>query len=62
MSTNIDELFIKNDITHIKGWGRFSGPGELEVDLLAGGKENIKAKNVIIATGSVSNHLPAKSI
>jgi dihydrolipoamide dehydrogenase len=46
----------------MKGWGRFAGPGELEVDLIEGGKEKIKAKNVIIATGSTSNHLPGNSI
>jgi pyruvate/2-oxoglutarate dehydrogenase complex dihydrolipoamide dehydrogenase (E3) component len=46
----------------MKGWGRFAGMNELEVDLLQGGKEKIKAKNVIIATGSTSNFLPGNTI
>jgi dihydrolipoamide dehydrogenase len=46
----------------MKGWGRFSGMNELEVDLLQGGKDKIKAKNIIIATGSTSNFLPGNTI
>jgi len=29
---------------------------------LQGGKDTIKAKNIIIATGSTSNHLPGNTI
>lgn len=46
----------------MKGTGRFTGFGEIEIELLQGGTEKIKAKNTIIATGSRSNELPGGSI
>lgn len=62
LTSGIEFLFKKNGVQYLKGYGRFAGLGKLEVDLLAGGKEHLKAKNVIIATGSTSNHLPGNSI
>ena len=43
----------------MKGWGKFAGPNEIDVDMNSGGTERISAKNVIIATGSEPNALPA---
>ncbi len=43
----VDFLFKKNKIDTIKGTGKISGPGKIEVD----GK-TIEAKNIVIATGS----------
>lgn len=62
LTSGIEFLFKKNGVQYLKGYGRFTGLNSLEVDLLAGGKEALKAKNVIIATGSTSNHLPGNSI
>jgi dihydrolipoamide dehydrogenase len=62
LTGGIEFLFKKNKVDYLKGWGKFAGQGELEVDLNAGGKEKIKAKNVIIATGSTSNHLPGNTM
>jgi dihydrolipoamide dehydrogenase len=62
LTSGIEYLFKKNNIQYLKGWGRFSGKNELEVDLLQGGKDKIKAKNIIIATGSTSNFLPGNTI
>lgn len=63
LTSGIEFLFKKNNVDYMKGWGRFAGKGELEVDMLqGGGKEKIKAKNVIIATGSTSNFLPGNAI
>jgi dihydrolipoamide dehydrogenase len=62
LTSGIEYLFKKNNVHYMKGWGRFAGMNELEVDLLQGGKEKIKAKNVIIATGSTSNFLPGNTI
>ena len=62
LTSNIEFLFKNNNVDYIKGWGRFAAKGEIDVDLLQGGKEKIKAKNVIIATGSTSNHLPGNTI
>jgi pyruvate/2-oxoglutarate dehydrogenase complex dihydrolipoamide dehydrogenase (E3) component len=62
LTSNIEFLFKSNDVHYLKGYGRFAGKGEIEIDLLTGGKEKIKAKNTIIATGSRSNNLPGDSI
>jgi dihydrolipoamide dehydrogenase len=62
LTSGIEFLFKKNKVDYLKGWGKFSGQGELEIDLTTGGKEKIKAKNVIIATGSTSNHLPGNTL
>jgi dihydrolipoamide dehydrogenase len=62
LTNGIEFLFKKNKVDYLKGWGKFTGPGSLEVDMNAGGKETIKAKNIIIATGSTSNHLPGNTI
>jgi dihydrolipoamide dehydrogenase len=62
LTSGIEYLFKKNDVHYLKGWGRFSGKNEIEVDLLQGGKDKIKAKNIIIATGSTSNFLPGNTI
>jgi len=39
------------------GWGRFTDPHGIAVDMSHGGTEMIKAKNIIIATGSEANEL-----
>lgn len=62
LTSGIEFLFKKNKVDYMKGWGKFSGPGELQIDMLQGGVEKIKAKNVIIATGSASNHLPGNTL
>ena len=58
LTSGIEYLFKKNKVDYSKGWGKFVGPNEIEVDLISGGTENIKAKNIIIATGSEPNSLP----
>ncbi len=62
LTSNIEFLFKNNNVDYLKGYGRFASKGEIEIDLLEGGKQKIKAKNTIIATGSTSNHLPGNSI
>ena len=62
LTSGIEYLFKKNQVKYVKGWGKFAGKNELEVDLLQGGKDKIRAKNIIIATGSTSNHLPGNTI
>jgi len=61
LTSGIEFLFKKNGVDYVKGWGKFSGPNGVEVDLIAGGKEEINAKNIIIATGSEPNSLPEKT-
>lgn len=58
LTGGIEFLFKKNKVDYLKGHGKFASPHEIEVDLNDGGKETIKAKNVIIATGSEPSSLP----
>lgn len=58
----LDFLMRKNKVTVIPGWGKLSGAAKdgvhtVEVDA-AGKTEQIKAKNVILATGSEARMLP----
>ena len=46
----------------MKGYGKFISKNEIQVDLTDGGKETIKAKNIIIATGSEPSKLPGNVI
>ena len=46
----------------MKGWGKLTGPNEVEVALLDGGSSTINTKNVIIATGSEVSPLPGIEI
>lgn len=57
MSKGIQFLFKKNNIEHIKGHGRLSSPGSVEVEN-EGKKTTISAKNIILATGARSKELP----
>jgi dihydrolipoamide dehydrogenase len=61
LTSGIEYLFKKNGVTYKKGWGKFAGTHEIDIDLNAGGTEQIKAKNIIIATGSEPNALPKET-
>jgi len=52
-------LFKKNKVEHLKGHGRITGPGTVEVeDRATSTKTTYKAKNILIATGSVPTPIP----
>mgnify|MGYP001179259473 FL=1 len=51
----------KNNVDYVKGWGKFTSNTGISVDLNDGGKDEFTAKNVIIATGSEPNELPAST-
>ena len=58
----LDFLMKKNKITVVSGYGRLTGPAKegvfsIEVDK-AGKKETVKAKKVVLATGSDARMLP----
>jgi dihydrolipoamide dehydrogenase len=61
LTGGIEFLFKKNKVDYMKGWGKFHDKNTVTVDLNAGGSEQIKAKNIIIATGSEPNALPAST-
>lgn len=58
MSKGIQFLFKKNNIEHIKGFGRLAGNNTVEVEATDGSKKNITAKNIILATGARTKELP----
>jgi dihydrolipoamide dehydrogenase len=55
-------LFKKNKVDYIKGLGKFTSSNEIEIDLNDGSKDKIKAKNIVIATGSEPSPIPGNSI
>ncbi|HUX96754.1 MAG TPA: dihydrolipoyl dehydrogenase [Bacteroidales bacterium] len=58
MSKGIQFLFRKNNIVHLKGYGRISSSGSVEVEEPGGIKKNYTANNIILATGARSKELP----
>ena len=55
-------LMKKNKITEIHGYGRFTDPRTLAVELNDGGTETVTFDNVIIATGSSTRLVPGTSL
>ena len=48
----LSQLLVVLQVEYKKGWGKFKSGSEVEVQLADGGSETVKAKNIIIATGS----------
>lgn len=61
LTGGIEFLFKKNKVDYLKGWGKFADKNTIDIDLNDGTKDQIKAKNIIIATGSEPNELPAST-
>jgi dihydrolipoamide dehydrogenase len=55
-------LMKKNGIDEIHGWGRFSDPTTLVVDLAAGGQQTVSFEQCIVATGATTRLLPGTSL
>jgi dihydrolipoamide dehydrogenase len=58
LTGGIEFLFKKNKVDYIKGWGSFKDKNTISANLLAGGNQDITAKNILIATGSEPTALP----
>jgi dihydrolipoamide dehydrogenase len=58
MSKGVQFLFRKNNIEHLKGFGRLAGANSVEVQDKDGNKKKYTAKNIIVATGARSKELP----
>ena len=58
MSKGIQFLFRKNNITHIKGYGKLVLPNTVEIKDADGAKSIYTADNIILATGASSKELP----
>jgi len=62
LTKGIEFLFKKNNVEYIKGTGSFADEHTLSVQLNDGGETSIRAKNIIIATGSESTPFPGLEI
>lgn len=62
LTGGIEYLFKKNKVDYIKGSASFASPQNIDVELLEGGKTQVQAKNVIIATGSEVTPFPGITI
>lgn len=59
LTGGIEHLFKKNGVTYVKGHGKITKPGEVVANLIDGsGTTTLKAKNILIATGSEPTPLP----
>ena len=58
LTGGIEFLLKKNKVDYMKGWGKFSSENTVVIDGNDGKSEEIKVKNVIIATGSEPASLP----
>ncbi len=54
----VEFLFKKNKVQGIHGFGRLTGPNEVEVEAADGGRTTYRAKNILLATGSVPRDIP----
>ena len=58
LTGGIEQLFKKNKVDYVKGWGSIPAAGSVQVKLEDGGEETLAAKKILIATGSESTPLP----
>ncbi|KAF9897519.1 dihydrolipoamide dehydrogenase precursor [Lobosporangium transversale] len=58
LTKGIEGLFKKNKVAYHKGTGKFLSANEVEVTGLDGNVSTLKAKNILIATGSVPSPFP----
>lgn len=62
LTKGIEGLFKKNKVTYVLGKGKITGTNDVEVALNAGGSQSLKAKNIMIATGSEASVIPGVQV
>ena len=62
LTKGVEFLFKKNKVEYIPGTGAFSGEHEVKVNKIDGGEQTLRAKNIIIATGSEATPFPGLTI
>ena len=63
LTKGVEFLFKKNNVEYIKGTASFTGEHEVTVNKLDGsGEQTLRAKNIIIATGSEATPFPGLTI
>lgn len=58
LNRGVSMLFKKNKVTHIQGYGRLAGKGQVSVEASDGTKRTLDAPHIILATGSRPRSLP----
>ncbi|XP_058067134.1 dihydrolipoyl dehydrogenase, mitochondrial [Anopheles bellator] len=58
LTGGIAQLFKKNKITHINGFGSITGPNTVVAKKADGSEETVNTKNILIATGSEVTPFP----
>lgn len=62
LTKGIEGLFKKNKVTYVVGKGKIVGTNDVDVALNAGGAQKLKAKNIMIATGSEPSVIPGVQV
>jgi dihydrolipoamide dehydrogenase len=62
LTKGIEFLFKKNKVDWVKGAGRLTGPGKVEVTAEGGAVSTLGAKSIVIATGSEPSFLPGVEV
>ena len=62
LAKGVEFLMKKNKVQTFKGTAKVEGPGRITVTAADGSAQNIQARNIIIATGSVPRSLPGLDI
>lgn len=62
LTGGIAQLFKKNKITHLNGWGSITGPNQVQAKLADGSVDTVNTKYMIIASGSEVTPFPGIEI
>ncbi len=62
LTKGVEFLFKKNNVEYIPGTGTITGEHEVKINLIKGGQQTVRAKNIIIATGSEATPFPGLTI
>lgn len=63
LTKGIEYLFKKNGVDYIKGTATLTGENEIKVNPIDGGEtQTLRAKNIILATGSEATPFPGLTI
>ena len=62
LTKGVEFLFKKNKVGYVQGTGSFISEREVKVDLNEGGERILRAKNILIATGSEATPFPGMEI
>jgi dihydrolipoamide dehydrogenase len=58
LTKGVEFLMRKNKVDYVKGFGRITGKGKVEVTGADSAKQTLETKNIVIATGSEPTPLP----